>query len=362
MIPVIELANVSKRFGDAAVLDGVTARVERGEIFAVIGPSGAGKSTLLRLINLLDSPTGGAIRVHGVDIHAEKEQSLRLRRMMGMVFQKPAVLNATVAENVAVGLRFRGADARVIREKVEDALDVVGLAGYGERRARTLSGGEMQRVALARAMVIEPEILLMDEPTANLDPVSVGMIEDLVLRINRDLGTTIMLSTHDMYQGQRLAHRIGVLMNGGFAQVGTPREVFTLPASREVARFVGIENIVDGIVVDAGSGISVVDVGGVRVRARSSFGPGEAVCLCIRSEEMRIAPADGGRAAPGGNALPGTVVSITPRGPFSRVTVDCGVALSSVLSWKAVDALNIREGSRVTALFAPESAHVVRRG
>ena len=359
---MIELIDVSKRFGDTVVLAGVTARVERGEIFAVIGPSGAGKSTLLRLINLLDRPEGGKIRINGIDIHAEKEQRLRIRRMMGMVFQKPAAFNSTVYENIAVGLRFRGADEGVIRKKVRDALDVVGLAGYEERRARTLSGGEMQRVALARAMVIEPEVLLMDEPTANLDPVSVGMIEELVLRINRDLGTTIVISTHDMYQGQRLAHRIGVLMDGAFAQVGTPREVFTVPASREVARFVGIENIIEGVVVASGNGKSAIDVGGIPIRAVSPLPPGEDVCLCIRSEDLRIVQPDGEGGVPGGNSLPGTVTSIAPRGPFSRVTVDCGFALSSILSWKAVDSLGIREGSRVVVSFAPESVHVVRAG
>jgi len=359
---MIEFEGVRKQFDEKRVLDGVTGRVERGEIFAVIGPSGAGKSTLLRLIDLLDTPTGGTIRVGGTDIHREPAKSLSIRRMMGMVFQKPAVFNTTVAENIAVGLRFRRAGEAAIREKVEEALDTVGLAGYGERRARTLSGGEMQRVALARAMVIEPAVLLMDEPTANLDPVSVSTIEDLVVRINRDLGTTIIFSTHDMYQGQRLAHRIGVLMNGGFAQVGTPREVFTLPASRDVARFVGTENVVDGTVVDGEDGASVVDIGGVQVRAVSSFKRGEEVCLCIRSEDLRIAPAAGGRSALNGNTLPGTVSSIVPRGPFSKVTVDCGFALSSVLSWKAVDGLDIREGSRVTVSFAPESVHVVRQG
>lgn len=358
---MIELESVSKRFDDKTVLAGVTGRVERGEIFAVIGPSGSGKSTLLRLIDLLDSPTGGEIRVGGIDIHAQRERSLDIRRMMGMVFQKPAVFNTTVYENVAVGLRFRGAEEGAIREKVAEALDTVGLAGYGDRKARTLSGGEMQRAALARAMVIEPEILLMDEPTANLDPVSVEKIEELVVRINRDLGTTIVFSTHDMYQGQRLAHRIGVLMNGVFSQVGTPREVFTLPASRDVARFVGIENIVDGVVVGE-NGASVVDLGGVRVRAGGLPGPGEGVSLCIRSEDIRIAPADAAKAPPGKNALPGVVTAVVPRGPFSRVTVDCGVPLSSVLTWKRVDDLNLREGSRVVVSFAPESVHAVRQG
>ncbi|HOI12662.1 MAG TPA: ABC transporter ATP-binding protein [Methanoculleus sp.] len=356
---MIELDNVSKNFGNARVLVGVTGRVERGEIFAVIGPSGAGKSTLLRLIDLLDSPTGGTIRIGGVDIHAEREKSLSIRRMMGMVFQKPAVFNTTVTENVAVGLRFRGVSKSKAHRLTEDALAMVGLADYGDRKARTLSGGEMQRVALARAMVIEPEILLMDEPTANLDPVSVEKIEEMALRINRDLGTTILFSTHDMYQGQRLAHRIGVLMKGAFAQVGTPREVFTLPASREVARFVGIENIVEGVVIEGSNG-TTVDAGGVRVRAATLNGPGERVSLCIRSEDLRIAPADAAKPPAGRNALPGIVTAVVPRGPFSRVTVDCGFPLSSVLTWKRVDALDIREGSRVVVSFAPESVHVVR--
>jgi len=359
---MIELDSVSKNFGDTTVLAGVTGQVNRGEIFAVIGPSGAGKSTLLRLIDLLDTPTEGTIRINGLDIHADKERRLSIRRMMGMVFQKPAVFNTTVTENIAVGLRFRGTSKSEIHTRIEEALDTVGLAGYGERRARTLSGGEMQRVALARAMVIEPEILLLDEPTANLDPVSVEMIEELVIRINRDLGTTILFSTHDMYQGQRLAHRIGVLMKGAFAQVGTPREVFTLPASRNVARFVGIENVVDGVVVAAEDGMSAVDIGNARIRARSSFSRGERVSLCIRSEDIRIAPAIRGRRVFDGNILPGTVTSVVPRGPFSRVTVDCGFPLSSVLSWKAVEDLDLREGSQVTASFTAASVHVVRAG
>jgi len=358
---MIELDGVSKGFDGKKVLNGVTARVEGGEIFAIIGPSGAGKSTLLRLIGLLDNPTAGTIRINGIDIHASKEQSLRIRRMIGMVFQKPAVFNTTVAENIAIGLRFRGVERATIIKKVREALDMVGLAGYEERLARTLSGGEMQRVALARAMVIEPEILLMDEPTANLDPVSVEKIEELVIQINRELGTTILFSTHDMYQGQRLAHRIAVLMNGRFAQVGTPREVFTLPATRDLARFVGIENILEGVVVrrDDG-GVVSIDVGGTRLRARSSFGTGERVALCIRPEDMRIAPVERRVANPDGNTLQGTVISIVPRGPFSRVTVDCGFMLSSLLSWKRVDDLDLQEGSHVVVSFAPESIHIIR--
>ncbi|MDD5420461.1 MAG: phosphate ABC transporter ATP-binding protein, partial [Methanomicrobiaceae archaeon] len=221
---MLEIQNVTKQFGETPVLRGVSASIAKGEIFAVIGPSGVGKSTLLRLINLLDTPTGGRILLDGVDIHADRRRTLEFRRRMGMVFQKPAAFNATVYENIALGLRFRGESGRRVREKVAEGLDLVGLTGYEQRKARTLSGGEMQRVSLARVMVTDPEILLLDEPTANLDPVSAEVIEDLVLRINREYKTTVVMSTHDRFQGQRLARRIGVMMDGDFVQIGTPRE------------------------------------------------------------------------------------------------------------------------------------------
>ena len=143
-----------------------------------------------------------------------------------MVFQKPAVMNTTVAENVAFGLKFRGVEKSQREGRVRSALGIVGLPHLSSRMAPTLSGGEMQRVAIARALVTQPEVLLLDEPTANLDPVNAEMIEELILQINRKFHTTIILSTHDMIQGQRLADRIGVIMNGQIVQIGTTNDIF----------------------------------------------------------------------------------------------------------------------------------------
>ena len=205
-----------------------------------------------------------------------------------MVFQKPAVLNVTVAENVAFGLKFRGANPAEIPKRVTSALDLVGLSGFEHRRAVTLSGGEMQRVAIARAMVTNPEVLLLDEPTANLDPVSSEIIEDLLIRINNDLHTTIVLATHDMVQGQRLAHRMGVIMNGRLEQVGTLHDIFYQPKGKEVARFVGIDTVLKGVVQTNEGGHATVALNNASFEVVTSCPPGKTVALYIRPEEVTI--------------------------------------------------------------------------
>ncbi len=356
---MIELQGIYKRFGEKDVLRDVNARIADGEIFALIGPSGSGKSSLLRLINLLDAPSAGRVLVDGVDIHADRSRELEMRRRMGMVFQKPAVFNTTVYENIAYGLRFRGVPERAIRETIRDVLSVIGLEGYGKRRAKTLSGGEMQRVALARAMVTDPDILLMDEPTANLDPVSTETIERLVHRINREFGTTIVLATHDMVQGQRLAERIAVMMDGTFSQVGTPREIFALPKDRDVARFVGIENIIEGVVESNDGGIAVIDASGVRVEAVTPLQTGVKVCLCIRPEDITLGYArKAGTSAR--NVFPGKIVAIRPLGPLTRLVIDCGFELVSLITWKAAEELGVQEGTEIVVSFKASAVHVVQ--
>ena len=202
-----------------------------------------------------------------------------------MVFQKPMVLNTTVLENVAFGLKFRGKPPRESGAKARECLELVGLSGFAGRKAITLSGGEMQRVALARAMVTEPEVLLLDEPTANLDPVSSEAIEDLIVRINRKMHTTILLSTHDMVQGQRLADRIGVIMDGTISQTGTIAEIFYQPKTRSIARFVGVDTILKGVVKENDQGLAKIAVGDTLFEALTTALPGCMVSLFIRRKK-----------------------------------------------------------------------------
>ncbi|RLC65852.1 MAG: ABC transporter ATP-binding protein, partial [Chloroflexi bacterium] len=244
---LLEVNELCQRFGNSDILKDINLKVERGETFVIVGPTGSGKTTLLRLIGLLDKPASGTIRFGGREVPDSEKARLELRRRIAIVFQRPTVFNATVYDNVAYGLRIRKEKRASLRNKVARALETVGLSGYEKRNAQTLSGGETQRVALARAMVFEPELLLLDEPTANLDPVSISNVERLISQIIRDLDTTVIMSTHDMFQGQRLADRIGVIISGEMLQTSDPREIFSLPQSREIAEFVGMENILSGV-------------------------------------------------------------------------------------------------------------------
>jgi tungstate transport system ATP-binding protein len=228
-----ELTHLRRIYGQRVVLDLPSLEVKEGEVLALVGPSGAGKSTLLRLLNFLETPTSGIIRFAGQTLTAAVP--LAVRRQVTTVFQRPVLRRGTVSANVAYGLHLRGwpADGRV-----DAMLEEVGLAGLARQGAHTLSGGEMQRVALARALVIEPRVLLLDEPTANLDPYNVGLIEEIVRRRNARHNTTIVVVTHNVFQAKRLAHRVGLLLNGSLIELADTAAFFNAPADPRTAAFV----------------------------------------------------------------------------------------------------------------------------
>ncbi len=205
----MEILGLCKSYGSSEILHEINMIVEPGQVLALIGPTGSGKTTLLRLIDLLEEPTKGEIILKGRKITGLPERErLKIRRRMAMVFQKPVMFRANVRENVSYGLKIRGQTKT--DEKVHDAISAVGLEGYELRDANTLSGGEMQRIALARALVLEPDLLLLDEPTANLDPKTAASINSLISSYE---GAVIM-ATHDMHQARSLADEIAVLVEG----------------------------------------------------------------------------------------------------------------------------------------------------
>ena len=219
----LEMRGISKSYGKAEILKNIDLTVETGEVLALIGPTGSGKTTLLRLVSLLEEPSMGCILIDGQKVTtASEKEKLKARRKMAMVFQKPVMFKANVSENVSFGLKMRGIDDQ---KKIEAALAAVGLFGFENRDANTTSGGEMQRIALARALVIEPELLLLDEPTANLDPESAASIDRLLQSLSGQK-TTVILATHNMMECKRLATRVAVLQAGRLAAVGLPKEVF----------------------------------------------------------------------------------------------------------------------------------------
>ena len=356
---IIEARDIRKVYGNLEVLHDVDLSVEEGEILGLIGPSGSGKSTLLRILDLIEPPSGGELSVFGTDTVAERSRWLDLRRRMGMLFQRPIVFNASVYDNVAMGLRYRGVSGSDIDRKVKEALDAVGLSRYIKSRATDLSGGEQQRVALSRVLVTDPEILFLDEPTANLDPTSTATIERIVAGLNRETGTTVLISTHDLAQGQRLAHRIGVMIEGTVAQTGSPHAIFHEPRSQKIARFVGVQNIIPGRVVSREGGLTTVAVKERRL-VSTTPPPGEEVLAVIRGEDISLH-----RREPGyeeaENLFPARVAAIEPMAPFVNVTVDCGCDLAALVTARRAEALELAEGMQVWVSLQAKAVHLIPR-
>jgi tungstate transport system ATP-binding protein len=191
-------------------------------------------------LNFFEKPTRGNLKFNGL---ANKGEINNIRRRMSLLFQTPAIFNASVFDNVAYGLRVRGIDKMTIETKVKSALNIVGLEEFDKQKARTLSGGEAQRMAFARAVVYDPEVLLLDEPTANLDPANVAKIEEIIRRIRNERRTTIVIATHNIPQVRRIADRVGILLNGELIEVNTKEGIFTAPKDERSAAFVKGEMI-----------------------------------------------------------------------------------------------------------------------
>ena len=234
---IYRLDKLTKKYQNRTVLQINRLDIYAGEILAVVGPSGAGKSTLLRHLNFLEHPTKGSL-TFGHKLWNGTPPPLDVRRKVTTVFQQPVLLNRSVAANVAYGLKARGKRGKPVQQAVAEALDQVGLGDLAGASARTLSGGEAQRVALARALVIQPRVLLMDEPTANLDPRNVNLIEQIITSVNRQQKTTVVLVTHNIFQARRLAHRTAFLLDGQLVEVANTATFFDHPTEPRTAAFV----------------------------------------------------------------------------------------------------------------------------
>ena len=235
------MARLSKEYGGRRVLEVEALDIRRGEILALVGPSGSGKSTLLRLLNFLESPSSGELEFEGQRFANEMEMPLELRRRVTTVFQRPMLLDRSVWDNVSFGLGLRG--QRNNRQGIQSVLEEVGLTQLARQRARTLSGGEAQRVALARGMVIQPDVLLLDEPTANLDPYNVGLIEGIARRLNREQQKTLVLVTHNVFQAHRMADRVAFLLDGKIVEIADTQQFFESPRDTRTRAFINGEMV-----------------------------------------------------------------------------------------------------------------------
>ncbi|MDY0019543.1 MAG: phosphate ABC transporter ATP-binding protein [Anaerolineae bacterium] len=240
MDALYKIHNLRKVYEGRTILDIEQLDVHEGEILAVVGPSGAGKSTLLRLLNFLEVPDEGTIHFQGKPV-TRNAVPLETRRKVTTVFQHPALLSTNVINNIAYGLHLRG--NRDGKAEITEVMARMGLTELAHAKARTLSGGEAQRVALARALVISPTVLLLDEPTANLDPYNIGLIERAVREMNEKRETTTVLVTHNIFQAKRLAHRVILLLGGKIVEAAETHAFFEAPRDPRTAAFVNGEMV-----------------------------------------------------------------------------------------------------------------------
>ena len=313
----IAIESVARTFGTVRAVDSVSLSVRDGEFFTLLGPSGCGKTTLLRMVaGFCELDEGrilfGAQRIDTLPPH---------RRNTGMVFQNYAVFpNLTVGDNVAYGLRARSVPRDAMAERVARALKLVQLDGYAARWPHQLSGGQLQRVAIARAVVIEPHVLLLDEPLSNLDAKLRVEMRAEIRRLQKLLGITVLYVTHDQEEALAISDRIAVMRAGRVEQIADPRAIYERPETPFVASFVGTTNLIEGTVRACADGTMDVAFGGGIIRARGDRPVGDKVVLSLRPEAVRLMSAN--ETLPAGWAsLAGTLGEIEYLGPVTRFVV-----------------------------------------
>jgi len=355
---VVEIRDLAVRYGGAEVANIPALQVWQNEILAVMGPNGAGKSTLLRVLGFLERPTLGHVVFQGEPVAFGARELLPLHRRTAVVFQEPLLLDTTVYENVALGLRLRGVRQR--GAKVRRWLERFGVAHLADRPARGLSGGEAQRTSLARAFVLSPELLLLDEPFSALDPPTKdALLADLKLVLEETQTTTVFV-THDRDEALMLGDRVAVMMAGRIAQLDAPERIFTSPSNEAIARFVGVETILRGRVASTGGGLVTVAVNGQTVSVVGDAAPNERVLVCVRPEDV-VLTSEPMQPASVANRLHGRVSRVVPLGPASRVVVDCGEPVVALTTRQALEDLRLDVSQPIVASFEATAAHLIRR-
>lgn len=350
----IRIQDVSKRFGATAAIDRVTLEIAAGEMFFLLGPSGCGKTTLLRTLAGFVQPDSGDIF-----FGAERVTELPPRaRDAGMVFQTYALWpHMSVAKNVAYGLQVRSVPRQEIDQRVAQALKMVRMDGFGERRPTQLSGGQQQRVALARALVIQPRVLLLDEPLSNLDARLRDEMREEIRRLHQETGLTMVYVTHDQKEALSLADRLAVMDQGRLVQVGAPLDVYQRPATRFVAGFLGESNFIPGTLRTASDPCTVDTALGplVGVPADGKVETGQVLCS-IRPQSLALANGE----ASGANRIGAVVDSVSFFGELLQVRLLADGKLPLLMATLPQVAGKLKAGDAVTLTVPPEQVVLIR--
>lgn len=349
---IVELRNVTKVYGNLTAVDGITLQVSEAEILALLGPNGSGKSTLLKMLAIILQPSTGEVYFQGVQVNERNIEQMRMASTL--VFQKTVLFTSSVYDNVAYGLKIRKLPERTIEEEVHKALELVRLEGFEKRQAKKLSGGEQQRVALARALVLKTKLLLLDEPTANLDPKNAAIVEEAIGAANRERKTTVIMATNNMLQAKNLPTRIALIENGRIGEVGKPQEIFGR-LSRTFASFAAVENTFTGGARIANDGTTLVDIGNdvniVAVTRKTG-----RISIFISPDDIILSKNAFSSSAR--NSFEGSVIEIVDMNSVVKLRVDVGKFFTVHITRRSFEEMNINLGSKVFLTFKASSVQV----
>jgi molybdopterin-binding protein len=347
-----ELRHVSKSYGETKALDDVTLKFSRGETFTLLGPNGSGKTTLLKILACIEKPDSGVVLINGEKITSMNRDKARLAATL--VFQKTTLFSTSVFKNIAYGLKLRGIPQKQVSKTVEKALATVKLEGYEDRPARKLSGGEQQRVSLARALALETPILLLDEPTANLDPKSASIVEEVIRQANRQRDTIVIIATHNAFQADRANGEAAFLANGEIIAVGTIDEI--LKQKPEIrAEFSRLENLFSGISEILEEGTSRITIDGEMAIECASRQAG-SITVFIRPEDIILSKESFKSSAR--NVFKGRIVAISDQGSLVKLKVDAGKRFTAQITKRSFSEIGMKVGSQIYLTFKASSVQV----
>ena len=349
----LELNNIRKEFTQFVAVEAFNLKVERGEFVSFLGPSGCGKTTTLRMIAGFEKPSSGEILIDGRDITPVPAN----RRNVGMVFQSYALFpNMTVATNIGFGLKVSKQPDSLIRQRVNDMLEIIHMGEFAKRYPHQLSGGQQQRVALARALAIQPQVLLLDEPLSALDAKIRLSLRQEIRSIQRQLGITTVYVTHDQEEALSISDRIVVMNKGRMEQVGTPLAIYNAPQTRFVASFVGTLNLLSAQVVDGGQAQVKLDGQQIVLPQKVDASPGKTVAVAIRPEAISVE----GSSESSINRLRGEVTSVSFLGSVVRVYVRLQEQSVNFDMFNSPNLVPPKLGETVTLGFKPEACMVLQ--
>jgi molybdopterin-binding protein len=348
-----ELKDLTKAYGGKIVLDTITLQIHEGEILALLGPNGSGKTTILKILAFIENPTEGEVTFQGELVDFKNTEKVRLQSTL--VFQKTTMFGTSVCNNIAYGLRLRKMPKERIEREVKKALKLVKLEGFEKRNARKLSGGEQQRVAIARALVLNTQLLLLDEPTANLDPKNAGILEEVIDTVNREYKTTIVMATHNMFQAKKLPHRVALMDEGKITEIGAPAEIFG-KLSKNLASFAAVDNTFAGTAKATAVGTSVVDVSnGVHIEITTRRQGSTVVFINPRDIIVSKTAVESSAR----NVFKGKITEITDLDSLVKLKINVGKPFSVQITKQSFNEMGLCLNAEVFIAFKASSVQVI---